>query len=84
MNENVKKSQILIVDDTPKNIELLGKVLSDQGYKIIIAENGIQALKVVDKILPDLILLDIMMPEMDGYETCKHLKEKPETSEIPI
>lgn len=79
-----KEHQILIVDDTPKNIQVLGQILSEQGYKIIVATNGIQALKAVEKKIPDLILLDINMPEMDGYETCKKLQEQEHLSEIPV
>ena len=76
--------QILIVDDTPKNIQVLGQMLSDRGYEIIVASNGNQALKVVEKVIPDLILLDVMMPEMDGYETCQHLKNNEITKDIPV
>jgi len=68
------KSLILIVDDTPKNIQLLGKILSNHGYDIAIATNGKQALSIVAKKPPDLILLDVMMPEMDGFETCQKIK----------
>ncbi len=81
---NNKNSQILIVDDTPKNIQVLGKTLEQRNYEIIVAQSGLQALTVVEKILPDLILLDIMMPDMDGFETCKRLKDNPKTKEIPI
>ncbi|MCB1192663.1 MAG: hybrid sensor histidine kinase/response regulator [Leptospiraceae bacterium] len=84
MNETVKTPQVLIVDDIPKNLQLLGQVLSKEGYKIIIASNGIQALKVTEKVIPDLILLDIMMPGMDGFEICYRLKKSKQTSEIPI
>lgn len=75
---------ILIVDDTPKNIQLLGTILKDKGYQILFASNGIHALKILEKKLPDLILLDIMMPDLDGYETCKRIKEDPVKAEIPI
>lgn len=84
LNDSGKSQQILIVDDTPQNIKVLGQILSEEGYRIIIANNGIQTLKVVEKIIPDLILLDIMMPEMDGFETCRRLKENSITSEIPV
>ncbi len=79
-----KEHQILIVDDTPKNIQLLGQILSEQGYKILLATNGKQALHAVEKKTPDLILLDINMPEMDGYETCKNLKQQEHLSHIPV
>ncbi|HEO66295.1 MAG TPA: hybrid sensor histidine kinase/response regulator [Spirochaetes bacterium] len=84
MMNNNKNSKILIVDDTPKNIQVLGKTLEQKDYEIIVAQDGLQALKVVEKTLPDLILLDIMMPKMDGFETCKRLKDNPKTKEIPI
>ncbi|GMT49295.1 MAG: hybrid sensor histidine kinase/response regulator [bacterium] len=84
MMNNPKNSQILIVDDTPKNIQVLGKTLEQKDYEIIVAQSGLQALMVVEKALPDLILLDIMMPDMDGFETCKRLKDNPKTKGIPI
>lgn len=79
-----KKGKLLIVDDTPKNIQVLGSVLDENGYSVVIATNGKQALESVGKTMPDLILLDVMMPEMDGFETCKALKENPEYSDIPV
>lgn len=83
--EKVKREhQILIVDDNPRNVQILGKILSEQGYKIFIATNGFQAIKAVEKKIPDLILLDINMPEMDGFETCVQIKEQQRFAEIPI
>lgn len=83
--ENFKKQhQILIVDDMPKNVQVLGQVLSEHGFNVFLATSGFQALKAVEKKMPDLILLDINMPEMDGYETCKLIKEDERFSEIPI
>ncbi|MBF0277753.1 MAG: hybrid sensor histidine kinase/response regulator [SAR324 cluster bacterium] len=79
-----KNPHLLIVDDTPQNIQILGKTLREEGYEITVATNGAQALKITEKIHPDLILLDVMMPEMDGFETCQKLKEVPETSSIPV
>lgn len=79
-----KKSQILIVDDSPQNIQVLGNTLAKKGYEIFIAQNGIQALKKVESIMPDLILLDVLMPELDGFETCQRLKKSPLTSDIPV
>ncbi len=82
---NIKKEdRILIVDDTMENVQLLGGFLKKEGYQISMAQNGLQALESVKVVPPDLILLDIMMPEMDGYEICKRLKADPETKEIPI
>ncbi|KOR33356.1 hypothetical protein TI05_01490 [Achromatium sp. WMS3] len=79
-----KKFTILIVDDTPGNIAILHSVLRDE-YKIKAAPNGERALTLARQDPPpDLILLDIMMPEMDGYEVCQQLKADPHTAEIPI
>ena len=79
-----EKPCILIVDDTPDNIELLTGLLEDD-YLIKAAPNGQIALKAVKAGgIPDLILLDIMMPGMDGFEVCSKLKEDPETKDIPI
>jgi two-component system, sensor histidine kinase and response regulator len=82
--ENKIESRVLIVDDNPQNIQVLGNILRENGYKISVAMNGKDALNFVNKTIPDLILLDIMMPEMDGYETCKLLKENETTKEIPV
>lgn len=76
--------RVLIVDDTPKNIQVLGTILKQENYQINIAINGKQAIEMAQKVLPDIILLDIMMPEMDGFEACKILKEDPLTQNIPI
>ncbi len=83
-NEFDSKQVVLIVDDTPDNITLLSALLKDN-YKIKIATNGVKALHIASTLpSPDLILLDVMMPEMDGYETCKRLKSNPATAEIPV
>ncbi len=82
--QELAAQRILIVDDTPDNIRVLGTVLRQQDYQINIAQNGVQALTLTSKIMPDLILLDIMMPEMDGFETCRQLKKDPITRDIPI
>ncbi|MDC1067581.1 response regulator [Candidatus Kapabacteria bacterium] len=75
-------SRILIVDDTPENIDVLGNILKD--YKKSVALNGKKAIKIANEKSPDLILLDIMMPGMDGFEVCKILKVNPKTKDIPI
>ncbi|MHB1252626.1 MAG: GGDEF domain-containing response regulator [Candidatus Humimicrobiaceae bacterium] len=75
---------ILIVDDTPKNIQLLGSVLREENYKIAIANNGAQAVSIASQIRPDLILLDVMMPGLNGFETCQKIKEIEEIKKIPI
>ena len=82
--EKKKKSVILIVDDNPKNLQVLGNILKVKKCKVGVANNGQQALQMTENINPDLILLDIMMPKMDGFEVCKRLKASPETKEIPI
>ncbi|MEH6580201.1 MAG: response regulator [Amphritea sp.] len=84
MNEHNQAFRILIVDDNPKNIQLLGTILMKEGYEINIAQNGLQALDVVARMPPDLILLDVMMPELDGFETCKRLKADAQTRDTPV
>lgn len=78
-----QKPLVLIVDDTMMNIDLLADVLRKY-YRLGIATNGVKALEFVEKNRPDIILLDIMMPEMDGFEVCQILKKNPKTSSIPI
>ncbi|MBF0228685.1 MAG: hybrid sensor histidine kinase/response regulator [Desulfamplus sp.] len=82
---NQSQNRILIVDDNPTNLKVLFEYLSgEKGYKIFIAKNGREALERTANAKPDIILLDIMMPEIDGYETCRRLKEQKETEDIPI
>ena len=81
MQESQKK--ILIVDDTPANIQILNEVLQHD-YAIFFATNGLDALRIGQQEIPDLILLDIMMPEMDGYEVCTRFKADPRTHQIPV
>ena len=75
---------ILVVDDTPDNLRLIAKILESQGYQVRKARSGKMALQGVERHLPDLILLDIHMPEMNGYEVCEKLKAFPQTANIPI
>ena len=77
-------ARILIVDDTPLNVKLLTAKLARDYYTISTAGNGIEALKKAAEETPDLILLDVMMPEMDGFETCQRLKANPATAHIPV
>lgn len=79
-----KKYSILIVDDNENNLKVIGKMLYDQNFKIALAKSGQEALIYVKKTEYDLILLDIMMPLLDGFETCKRIKEDPLTKNIPI
>lgn len=78
-----KSASILIVDDEPINVQLLAEGLSDD-YHILFANSGESALAIAEAKLPDLILLDIDMPEMDGYQICRELKDNPRTKHIPI
>lgn len=82
---NTKESvKILIVDDVSANRFVLRDIIQEMGYQPVLAENGMQALKIVNRLNPQLIILDIAMPEMDGYEFCKIVKENPNTRDIPI
>jgi len=75
---------ILIVDDTPENLTVLRQILSEQGYQVRPAISGEIALRAVQADLPDLILLDIVMPGMDGYQVCKVMKSSEQTRDIPV
>ncbi|MDM8565442.1 diguanylate cyclase [Candidatus Halobeggiatoa sp. HSG11] len=79
-----KKPLILIVDDNPQNLQVLGSMLKEHGYKPAAAQNGNKAIDFVQKKAPDLILLDIMMPGMDGIEVCRRFKAEESTKDIPI
>jgi putative two-component system response regulator len=82
---NIKlSSRILIVDDIPANIQVLVSILREDGYQISVATSGKQALELVERVRPDLLLLDIMMPDMDGYEVCRCLKADEATLHIPV
>ena len=78
------KLKILVVDDYAENVELLQELLVSSGYDVTTAYDGEEALKKVKAQIPDLILLDIMMPKLDGYQVCEALRAKEETKEIPI
>jgi signal transduction histidine kinase len=80
----LKRASILVVEDSPASLLLLTRILNHEGYEVRPATNGLEALSAARSALPDLILLDIMMPEMDGYEVCKRLKADEETRDIPI
>mgnify|MGYP000863747357 FL=1 len=84
MNASPADSRVLIVEDAPANIQALTAILREKGYAISIATNGRQALDVLATVRPDLILLDVMMPEMDGFETCTRIKASPQWRDIPI
>jgi len=88
MNQNNRQANILIVDDVTRNIQIIASILKPEGYKIAFAHSGETALERVNEIQFDLILLDIMMPGIDGYETCRRLKNDPQfgssTRETPV
>ncbi|HEX7220719.1 MAG TPA: response regulator [Burkholderiales bacterium] len=77
-------AKILVVDDTPQNLKLLGDLLSVKGYSVSTAANGEEALAKVAAEKPDLVLLDVMMPGISGYEVCKRIRANPETALLPV
>ena len=79
-----KTPTVLVVDDNQQNLELLQVYLEDVDCRTIPAQDGPEALEIATKQLPDLILLDVMMPKMSGFEVCKRLKNNPRTGDIPI
>jgi len=78
------QAKLLIVDDKTGNLDLLREMLAPQGHQIFFATSGAKALRIAPSILPDLVLLDVMMPEMDGFETCRRFKQDKALSEIPV
>ena len=77
-------SKILVVDDNVTNLKVVNEILADCDYEVFFASSGERALEIVSRVTPDLILLDVMMPEMNGFETCKRLKETADSSDIPV
>jgi CheY-like chemotaxis protein len=77
-------SKILIVDDIPKNIQMAMNILKDEGYRMFYAKSGVMALSLVEEHNFDLILLDIMMPDMNGFDVCTKLKNNNKTKNIPV
>ncbi len=84
IEKQANRPLILMVDDHPRNLQVLGTILRKHDYTIAVAQNGTQALEYVSSIIPDLILLDVMMPQMDGFELCGLLKQQASTKDIPI
>jgi two-component system, cell cycle sensor histidine kinase and response regulator CckA len=82
--DTTEKGVILIVDDTPTNLEMLLDFLEDSGFKVAVAEDGESAVEMAQYAPPDLILLDILMPGLDGFETCRRLKSNKATQDIPV
>ncbi len=79
-----KTPTILVVDDNQQNLELLQAYLEDVDCQAVPARDGLEALEIIAKDPPDLILLDVMMPKMSGFEVCKRIKNDPKTSDIPV
>ena len=79
-----RDAAILIVDDAPDQLAVLRKQMVEQGYQTFVANSGERALQLARRVHPDLILLDVVMPGMDGFETCRLLKEHPVTQRIPV
>ena len=83
-NQITFDESILIVDDSPEDLHILKSILEKNGYKVRVAPGGVHALTSIKKEIPDLILLDIIMPKMNGYEVCKRLKQDDSTRDVPI
>lgn len=81
---STEQHKLLIVDDNPTNIKVLFDFLKAWGFKVLIAKNGENALTKLEEITPDLILLDVMMPGINGFETCQRIKENPQNKDVPI
>ena len=82
--ENLQGAKVLLVDDQPANLAVLRQLLETAGYRVVLAPSGQVALRNAALILPDLVLLDVTMPEMDGFEVCRRLKQDPTTRDIPV
>jgi DNA-binding response OmpR family regulator len=79
-----ERGTVLIVDDTPDNLALLSDALDAHGYMVLVALDGQSALNRIQRRRPDLILLDAMMPGLDGFETCRRIKAEPDSADIPV
>jgi adenylate cyclase len=77
-------ARILVVDDTPQNVKLLADLLRAKGYAVLTASSGPQALATIDRDRPDLVLLDVVMPDMSGYDVCRKIRENPATALLPV
>jgi CheY-like chemotaxis protein len=84
MTVNLSSESILLVDDNPTNLEVLSDTLTQAGFQVAVAVDGLSALEQAQYHPPALVLLDIMMPEMDGFETCQHLRDNPTTCDVPV
>lgn len=84
-NEPLKSvGKVLVVDDVVANVDMLSRMLTREGYQVVTASNGEQALRVVEETHPDLVLMDVLMPQMNGYEACEALKQNPATRLTPV
>ena len=79
-----RQGRILVVDDTPVNLKLLADLLTAKGYSITTAASGAEALQKIDGAAPDIVLLDVMMPGMSGYDVCRKIRENPATAMLPV
>jgi DNA-binding response OmpR family regulator len=84
MQEMEMPYKVLVVDDNELNLDLISKILELVGYEAAIADNGQDALKKIVEFRPDLALLDVMMPDMDGFELCRRLRQLPESANMPV
>jgi len=84
IDDRTKTPVILVVDDNQQNLELLQAYLEDMDCKILPANGGVEALEIIDADPPDLILLDVMMPKISGFEVCRRIKSNPKTTDIPV
>ena len=79
-----RRTTVLIVDDTPANLAFLSDALDDEGYEVLVAPSGLSALRQLELVRPDIILLDALMPGLDGFDTCQRLKANRDTQDIPV
>jgi len=79
-----RRARILVVDDVPANVRLLEAVLATQGYEVVSAADGGEALEAVATQQPDLVLLDVLLPVLDGYQVCRRLRAEPVTAVLPV
>ncbi len=77
-------SEVLLVEDSPVQREMISGILQDNGWQVTLAADGIEALEQMQKSSPDLVVLDIVMPRMNGYEVCRRLKSDPKTRNVPV
>ena len=82
--DNSFLGRVLVVDDIAANVRLLAGILKVADYEVLTAKSGADALQKVEKFAPDVVLLDVMMPDLDGFEVCRRLRENPRTAALPI